>query len=1068
MALAPEDRAARSPAPGDIEDMYYDPPLDRGFPAASTEDAIQQPLGSPIAADRQLGLYDDPDDLDQLQQELELRDEVDEAQGVISRARSDARTLATSPGPRDAIAPDGLASWPLGRGSPDADSDDSESYALFPPGVSRRTHPLLAHVCYLPELPKTAAHRATYDNSHPLWFVRIILLLVAFLHTHHHVTFRAADLVLFTLRAVFVTLRLVEADDPMPQTLTTTLRRLNLTDSFYILIECPACRRLYKPDINNVRAQCYLCETPLFTDPSRMLLLRLCNRPPPTPIPKTVSPLRLLSAVLAYLMGQPGMEAHWDAWKTRTVPPAGEYRSIQDGRRWKTLQGPDGRPFFDPRRPELLIAVIFHVDWFSVASSPFAASYSTGALSFSLPTLPPALRYRAENLILTALTAGPKEPDAEELQHWMSLIVDDLQMLYYLGIVAPTPSAPQEGRRAHAAVICTCTDHPAMCKVSGTADKSHSNVPCTAGTVKAKDMFSDEWCPPRSYEDHLRLAREWKALETKKERDAHFKQHGARWAEMMRLPYYDCMKMTVIDPMHNLLLGVVKTQWYACWIKPGVLRADTKAGTKRELSMMHRFLETFEVAPWVGRLPLRVGEPAGGSLTADEYRHLIVGPGCIILPIIWSVFLAEADRDHRAAMKKYDKVKQTHREVTQRHQTALAALRMQAASADEAEKSKILKRITAAEGQAPPDLQPPPRPRMHADEVPLLLKLAASLKLLLAPRTTAGERARGARLLHEYLVGYKDLYGVEAMVPNHHFASHIPDEIEEFASIYEIWAFLPERLNKTLKGTNLNNRRGGQQEVTMMREYYRDLSLRSTVTHVACDKADKSVEAETTRMVANRLLHHSREGRGTAENMQDASATVQEDALLGARVLISAKATTPFILSSAHSDLIMQYYNAARREAAQEPKLYHSHDSHAPRRATFFERSARTLAYIVINGRRVIPGKVSGIVKVVLPSWDDLAGDIRCVGWSRDQTQAWLATLGKIKLEIRYWAHKQYIPFNSPGCPPLVIPVHNIRCQLARGVCEITTPKLWITTTLEKVPISIDVLAVDSDTSGHE
>lgn len=67
------------------------------------------------------------------------------------------------------------------------------------------------------------------------------------------------------------------------------------------------------------------------------------------------------------------------------------------------------------------------------------------------------------------------------------------------------------------------------------------------------------------------------------------------------------------------------------------------------------------------------------------------------------------------------------------------------------------------------------------------------------------------------------------MVPNHHFASHIPDEIEEFGSIYEIWAFLGERLNKTLKATNLNNRRGGQQEVTMMREYHRDLELRAVV-----------------------------------------------------------------------------------------------------------------------------------------------------------------------------------------------------------------------------------------------
>ncbi len=67
------------------------------------------------------------------------------------------------------------------------------------------------------------------------------------------------------------------------------------------------------------------------------------------------------------------------------------------------------------------------------------------------------------------------------------------------------------------------------------------------------------------------------------------------------------------------------------------------------------------------------------------------------------------------------------------------------------------------------------------------------------------------------------------MVPNHHFASHIPAQLDEFATVYEIWAFLGERLNKTLKATNLNNRRGGQQEVIMMRAFHRDIALRAVV-----------------------------------------------------------------------------------------------------------------------------------------------------------------------------------------------------------------------------------------------
>ena len=102
--------------------------------------------------------------------------------------------------------------------------------------------------------------------------------------------------------------------------------------------------------------------------------------------------------------------------------------------------------------------------------------------------------------------------------------------------------------------------------------------------------------------------------------------------------------------MHNLLLGmlyccwrrliahdlsgVIKTQWYNMWIsrKPPSLRANTET-RDRELDIIHSFLETvrqtliiaglmnksplqFEAPSWAGSLPSKVGELAGGSLTA--------------------------------------------------------------------------------------------------------------------------------------------------------------------------------------------------------------------------------------------------------------------------------------------------------------------------------------------------------------------------------------------------------------------------------------------------------------------
>lgn len=54
---------------------------------------------------------------------------------------------------------------------------------------------------------------------------------------------------------------------------------------------------------------------------------------------------------------------------------------------------------------------------------------------------------------------------------------------------------------------------------------------------------------------HRDLAYEYARLKTPTEREAYFKKHGVRWYAFARLTYFDAVRMTIIDPMHNLLLG---------------------------------------------------------------------------------------------------------------------------------------------------------------------------------------------------------------------------------------------------------------------------------------------------------------------------------------------------------------------------------------------------------------------------------------------------------------------------------------------------------------------------------
>ncbi|KAH9856602.1 hypothetical protein C2E23DRAFT_939863 [Lenzites betulinus] len=452
-AVAQDDRVGEY-NPHDIEDMYGNIPPPRVIPPAPLPHlpSALVPMPQSRIVERPLGLFDDPSDLDATQQDMERFEDVDNEH------------VDPDPDANIPVAP--LASPPP---EPDEHIQGPNAEDRAPiPGLSEVDHPLLARTSNLPDLSAlTIAPEIAFNNAHPLWWVRIILLLAAFLHTHHHVTFRATDITLFTLRTIFVALGMLNKKDTMPVTLKTTIIRLNLVDKFHILIECEGCRRLYRPDITNYSARCSFCETPLFTRPSRTLFMRIIGREPPTPIPKCIVPIRLISAAIAYLVAQPDMEAELEAWLLRKPPPMGEYRSIFDGHVWQTIEGPDGKPFFglDYDRSELRVGLIFHGDWFSAATSAFSPSYSTGALSFSIANFPPALRYCVYNILVAAFTDGPKEPDAEELQYWISIIVDDLLLLYHLGILAPTPSHKN--------------------------DKSHHEAPCTGGEVKAEDMYSD-------------------------------------------------------------------------------------------------------------------------------------------------------------------------------------------------------------------------------------------------------------------------------------------------------------------------------------------------------------------------------------------------------------------------------------------------------------------------------------------------------------------------------------------------------------------------------------------------
>ncbi len=132
------------------------------------------------------------------------------------------------------------------------------------------------------------------------------------------------------------------------------------------------------------------------------------------PIPFLKFPYKSLESQMISLLQVPGIEEALETW--RTVPrQGGDYHDIFDGAIPKELKCATGEKFFrndpvdKPNGPagELRIGLTLGVDWFSYLRSQIAPSHSSCPMSFNIANLPPHLRYRTSNLLLTGIMPGP-------------------------------------------------------------------------------------------------------------------------------------------------------------------------------------------------------------------------------------------------------------------------------------------------------------------------------------------------------------------------------------------------------------------------------------------------------------------------------------------------------------------------------------------------------------------------------------------------------------------------------------------------------------------------------------
>ncbi|OSD01435.1 hypothetical protein PYCCODRAFT_1425928 [Trametes coccinea BRFM310] len=548
----------------------------------------------------------------------------------------------------------------------------------------------------------------------------LAMLLVSWLHLTAHLPFRFCDVILTVIGFILAETGQESLVPYLRSTLTSSLSLLQLEPHIHTYPTCPECLEVYPESITpDMHADCRVCGHPLFKPeeaaPGRSRKRR-SNRPRYRPHLRT--PAMSLTEQLAELLRQPGMEEALSSWRKRVRSP-GVLNDFFDGAISRELLGPDGKPFFrrdldeDPDG-ELRIGVALGVDWFSYLRSLISPSYTSCPMSFNIVNLPPYLRYRAANLLLSMIIPGPKESDPDQTQHF--------------------------------------------------------------GQKASKQAFEQNGFRARTDEQHRLLMEEYRSADTKTAREEHASMYATRWSELARLPYFDFCRMIVVDPMHNLFLGLVKTHFYHIWVQLKIFRKS------KELNRVHQILSELTLPSRLGRLPRLIGEPAGGSLTADQWLILATVVGPLALPELWEGVATGGSHDDRFFQERLDALQQR---VAQRRKASRTAKRgskraskghrTTMASASEPRRSTRARKPTE---KAKVDIQElvlddddsgaymdddddtwiddeddgSARSRLHERDLQTFLKLCTALRLFLSDSITEAQLQQADKLLREYCV----------------------------------------------------------------------------------------------------------------------------------------------------------------------------------------------------------------------------------------------------------------------------------------------------------------------------
>ena len=395
-------------------------------------------------------------------------------------------------------------------------------------------------------------------------------------------------------------------------------------DDFDRYVCCPNCHTLYPlSDCLSNGEEPKRCSFVVFPNHPQASRRRPCN----TPLMKKIKTTRKGSSLyprLVYcyksvidslqdMLKRPGFFDSCDCWRDRNEKE-GVYTDVYDGKLWKEFLNPEGVPFLSLANN---YAFQLNVDWFN----PYThTQHSEGAIYLTILNLPREKRFLQENVILAGVIPGPKEPSLN-INSFLKPLVIELQNLWQ-GVVLKNDNDQPVIVRA-ALLCCTC-DIPAGRKTCGFvghgAIKGCSKCLLSFPTYVfgEKPDYSNfnrsEW-EPRTSEHHRVIAKKHSLCETQVAKKSLEREFGVRYSVLLELPYFDPVRMCVIDPMHNLLLGTAK-HITEVWKNRSILSC-------KNFESIQEKVNTFTSPGDIGRIPYKISSGFSG-FTADQWKNWVI------------------------------------------------------------------------------------------------------------------------------------------------------------------------------------------------------------------------------------------------------------------------------------------------------------------------------------------------------------------------------------------------------------------------------------------------------------